>query len=235
MKQVIPIPPEGLPLSAQPTLIECGEGMIPLSALSDKITVYPIYHRQGYEGATAEAYLRESAAARLVRAAEALPPGHRFVVLDGWRSYQVQTSLYEGFRKRLLDQGWVEGESLQRELGKFVAVPSKDIQKPSPHLSGGAVDLTIEGPEGWLDMGTAFDDFSEKAATRYYEDNPPEQDEERIVRANRRLLYHLMTEAGFVNYPKEWWHFEYGTLAWAARKQEQAIYGGILQLSDKSG
>jgi D-alanyl-D-alanine dipeptidase len=25
-----------------------------------------------------------------------------------------------------------------------------------------------------------------------------------------------MTKSGFANYPGEWWHFEYGTLRWAA-------------------
>jgi D-alanyl-D-alanine dipeptidase len=39
-----------------------------------------------------------------------------------------------------------------------------------------------------------------------------------------------MTDAGFVNYPKEWWHYVFGTLSWARRKKTNAIYGGILSL-----
>ncbi len=35
-----------------------------------------------------------------------------------------------------------------------------------------------------------------------------------------------MTEAGFVNYDQEWWHFEYGSQRWAfVKKKESAIYG----------
>ncbi|KAG0505300.1 MAG: D-alanyl-D-alanine dipeptidase [Candidatus Udaeobacter sp.] len=31
---------------------------------------------------------------------------------------------------------------------------------------------------------------------------------------NRRLLYWIMREAGFANYPYEWWHFDWGTQFW---------------------
>ncbi|MBE5397647.1 M15 family metallopeptidase [Brevibacillus borstelensis] len=234
MKQDLPIPPERPHLYVQPLLEECGEAMLPLSSLSEKITVWPMYYKQGYDGTTPEAYLRKSAALRLVQAAERLPDGYRFVVFDGWRSYQVQSSLYERFKQTLLKQGWEEGEALQAELSKFVAVPSKDVQKPSPHLSGGAVDLAIEGPDGWLDMGTEFDDFSERASTRFYENALSPDEQAKTIRANRRLLYHLMTEAGFVNYPKEWWHYEYGTLSWARQTTGQAMYGGILEIDSEN-
>ncbi|USG64545.1 M15 family metallopeptidase [Brevibacillus ruminantium] len=235
MKQDIPIPRELRQLAEFPELKECGEDMLPLSSLSDKITICPMYYQQGYAGTSPEAYLRKSAALRLAEAAKGLPDGYRFVIFDGWRSYQVQASLYDGFKQKLLKQGWQEGELLQNELSKFVAVPSDDVTRPSPHLSGGAVDLTIEGPEGWLDMGTDFDDFSERAATRYYESIQPGSQRDEAIRANRRLLFHLMSDAGFVNYPKEWWHFEYGTLSWAKRTSGQAMYGGVLHLFDKRG
>lgn len=225
----IPSTREELPASGI-VLRECQEPMIPLSSLSPKIAVYPAYYLQGYDGTQPEAFLREGAAHRLALAAEQLPPDHRLVILDGWRSYQVQVSLYERFRQSLLAQGWQEGEALTAELGKFVAHPSTDIHHPPPHLSGGAVDLTIEGPDGWLEMGTPFDDFSELAATRHYEDSHGLSEEELLIQGNRRLLYHLMHQAGFVNYPKEWWHFEYGTLSWARQTQQDAIYGGILSL-----
>ncbi|MEJ8545539.1 M15 family metallopeptidase [Brevibacillus borstelensis] len=229
MKLNIPIPPEQPHLFSQPLLAECGEAMLPLSTLSERIAVWPMYYKQGYDGTTPEAYLRKSAALRLMQAAERLPDGYRLVVFDGWRSYQVQSSLYERFKQTLLEQGWEDGEALRAELSKFVAVPSTDVQRPSPHLSGGAVDLTIEGPDGWLDMGTDFDDFSERAATRFYENAAPNE-KAQTIRDNRRLLYHLMTEAGFVNYPKEWWHYEYGTISWARQTNGQAIYGGILEI-----
>lgn len=214
-----------------PVRQECGEPLIPLSALTPKLTVYAAYYYQGYEGAQPEIYLREGVARRLVTVAEKLPSEYRLVVLDGWRSHIVQASIYDRFRQTLLAQGWEEGEQLTAELGKFVAKPTTDIIKPSPHLSGGAVDLTIAGPEGWLDMGTPFDDFSDLAATRYFEELTETSEHVQTVRENRRMLYHLMAEAGFVNYPREWWHYEYGTRVWARKTGQEAIYGGILSLS----
>lgn len=231
----IPLFPEETDVHT-PVLRECGERLIPLSALTSKLSTYSAYYHQGYDGALEEIYLREGAAHRLAAAAEKLPPEYRLVVLDGWRSHQVQASLYERFRQTLLAQGWQEGEELVAELRKFVAMPTTDITKPSPHLSGGAVDLTIARTCGdWLDMGTPFDDFSSLAATRYFEELPDLTERERIIRENRRLLYHLMTEAGFVNYPKEWWHYEYGTRAWARKTGHNAIYGGILSVSHENG
>ncbi|WP_395142979.1 M15 family metallopeptidase, partial [Armatimonas sp.] len=44
--------------------------------------------------------------------------------------------------------------------------------------------------------------------------------------SNRRTLYGAMIEAGFVNYPNEWWHFEFGTRRWAGgRGMKVALYG----------
>lgn len=209
---------------------ECGERMIPLSSLSDKISIYPAYYHDGYAGAQPEIYLREGAAQKLFAAAEQLPAGHKLVVLDGWRSFEVQTSLYERFRESLLLQGWQDGPALTEELSKFVARPTTDLSQPSPHLSGGAVDLTIAGPDGWLEMGTDFDDFSERAATRHFEELVTPSQKDVLIRDNRRILYHLMISMGFVNYPQEWWHFEYGTRTWGRRTQQEPIYGGILSM-----
>ncbi|MDF2683915.1 MAG: D-alanyl-D-alanine dipeptidase, partial [Brevibacillus sp.] len=119
------------------------------------------------------------------------------------------------------------------ELSKFVAKPTTDIEKPSPHLSGGAVDLTISGPNGWLEMGTDFDDFTELAMTRHFEELSSPTEKEIGIRNNRRLLYHLMIQVGFTNYSHEWWHYEYGTRSWARQTNGQPIYGGILSMNEK--
>lgn len=228
------IPPIPEVSTAQLSVLnECGEPLVALSTLSPKtIKVYSAYYHLGYEGALPELYLREDAAKRLATAAEKLPVGYCLVALDGWRSTQVQASLYEHFRQSLLLQGWQEGEALTAEVGKFVALPTTNLQKPSPHLSGGAIDLTIAGKDGWLDMGTEFDDFSDLADTRYFEQLAEPSEQQIAIRNNRRLLYHLMTDAGFVNYPKEWWHYEYGTRSWAVRTQQEPRYGGILSIPE---
>lgn len=79
-----------------------------------------------------------------------------------------------------------------------------------------------------LDMGTNFDHFGSEAATNYYEKKSNLTDPEKEIRNNRRLLYKIMRDAGFANYPEEWWHWSYGDQMWAANLgKQQALYGGI--------
>lgn len=47
----------------------------------------------------------------------------------------------------------------------------------------------------------------------------------RLVHGNRRLLYTVMVEAGFTNYPLEWWHYDYGDQFWGHLSKRDAIYG----------
>lgn len=213
-----------------PQLEECGEPIISLSQLSDKIEICSYYYQHGYEGALADCYLRVGAAELLVRAAELLPRGCKLVVFDGWRPFQLQQSIYSRYKQKLMQQGWSDGPELQQELSRFVAPPSNQPDKPTPHLTGGAVDLTIADEAGLIDMGTSFDDFSEKAATRYYEEIAVTDDQIRRIRENRRMLYQLMTEVGFTNYPNEWWHYDYGNVPWARQKKCKAKYQGVIEI-----
>ncbi|MEV6377701.1 M15 family metallopeptidase [Micromonospora musae] len=57
-------------------------------------------------------------------------------------------------------------------------------------------------PDASIDMGTGFDCFDPAAHTAAPGVGGP-------ARENRRLLERLMTDAGFVNYPGEWWHYRY--------------------------
>jgi D-alanyl-D-alanine dipeptidase len=77
-----------------------------------------------------------------------------------------------------------------------------DPRRGSPHSRGVAVDLTLLDRQGTpLDMGTPFDDFSDRA----HHDNPsvPVQ-----VQRNRFILLGLMSAAGWDFYMKEWWHYQ---------------------------
>jgi zinc D-Ala-D-Ala dipeptidase len=75
------------------------------------------------------------------------------------------------------------------------------IARRSGHSTGYAVDLTLMDAEGAdLDMGTPFDFFDPKAHTK-------SKAIDTAAAKRRRLLVRAMTEAGFVNYRREWWHF----------------------------
>ena len=84
----------------------------------------------------------------------------------------------------------------------------------------GAFDLTLVWEDGEpLFMGGLFDDASAVSHTDRFEGPGPAADfsfSAEEARANRRLLFWVMTEAGFVNYPDEWWHYSWGDQMWAA-------------------
>ncbi|AJY77575.1 D-alanyl-D-alanine dipeptidase [Paenibacillus beijingensis] len=205
---------------------ETGEPLVSLSDISPRIKVLPYYFHHNVPGALNDCYLRAGAAQRLALAAENLPDGCCFVVLDGWRPSEVQRALYETIRESFRRKGMNESE-VARELAKFVAYPSDNVDMPSPHMTGGAVDLTIADPEGWLDMGTGFDEFTVKARTDWYERAALLTETELKIRTNRRLLKQVMANAGFENYDEEWWHYDYGNQRWAMLTGGQAIYKGV--------
>ncbi|GED72388.1 D-alanyl-D-alanine dipeptidase [Brevibacillus reuszeri] len=224
-----PIPLQAQTLNSLPSIMESHEPLLSLKQYSPEIEVYPAYYREGLSGAIDDCLLRHGVAQRLKKAAELLPAGIRLVLLDGYRPIAVQQALYDRQRNHLLEQGWTESEEMYAELHRFVARPTVDPAKPPRHFTGGAVDLTLTGPNGWLNMGTPFDDFSERAATRYYEQKSDLQPDEQLIRDHRRLLYHVMNQVGFTNYSDEWWHFDFGNQAWAILTgNERACYGGVV-------
>ena len=69
-------------------------------------------------------------------------------------------------------------------------------------MRGVAVDLTLIDRHGApLDMGTGFDDFSDRA----HHDHPAVSAN---VQRNRFILLGLMSAAGWDFYMKEWWHYQ---------------------------
>jgi D-alanyl-D-alanine dipeptidase len=142
------------------------------------------------------AWLHVDAAAALASAAAWLSrqrPDHRLLVLDALRPQSVQQQLWDA----------LQGTDL---LG-YIAEP----QRGSIHSFGMAVDVTIVDGEGReLDMGTGFDDLSERSH--------PALEEQLLARgeltpqqiAHRQLLRGAMFQAGFVGINSEWWHFDCG-------------------------
>ena len=108
-------------------------------------------------------------------------------------------------------------------IRKFVSEPIEEKDVPPVHTTGGAVDVTILDSNGnELEMGSGFDEFSDRTYTAYYENSKDER-----IRKNRRLLYGVMTKAGFSNLPSEWWHYDYGNRFWAYYNNQPAIYRGV--------
>lgn len=213
---------------------ESGEELVELvrdKRLKPYLILSPQYHQQGIEGSIERMWSRKGVADALCRAALLLPEGCKFKIWDAWRPLAVQQALYDKQFKSLKDENpeWTE-EKLKKEAAKYVSLPSKDPKAPSPHNTGGAIDLTIIGPDGSeLDMGTEFDHFGPEAKTIFYEEKLRGDiilsDREKRILRNRRLLYSIISTAGFTNYEEEWWHHDLRNQFWARIKGEVAIYG----------
>ncbi len=203
---------------------ECGEPFVDPTLLSPKIVFGAAYLTQGLPGAMDRCLVREGVAQRLVKAAQQLPQGWSLLIFDSLRPFSVQKALYDQFRQVIVqERPQASPAELEMILDEFVAKPVKRPDRPSPHATGGAVDLTLCRDGVALDMGTGFDDFTNLAHTDWLEQSCPPHLKE--PRDHRRILYHLMESVGLVNYASEWWHYAYGERQWAVRTGKTPIYG----------
>lgn len=141
------------------------------------------------------AWLHREAASKLEAAAEWLErqaAGVKLVVLDALRPQRVQQRLWD---------------TLEAPLRAYLADPARG----SIHSFGMAVDVTLADANGAeLDMGTPFDDMTEKSHPVLEEallaagEITPAQVE------NRSLLRAAMARGGWQGISREWWHFDGG-------------------------
>ncbi|RYJ41758.1 M15 family metallopeptidase [Flavobacterium beibuense] len=131
----------------------------------------------------ARCFLRLEVAEALEKAnTQANAKNLKLVIFDCYRPYGYQQKMYEIVNNP-----------------RYVAPPGKG----SNHNRGAAVDLSLADENGnLLDMGNEFDDFS--SLSHYISDKISEK-----AQNNRKLLRGIMTEAGFMPYDNEWWHFDY--------------------------
>ena len=240
---------------------EGGEKLVPLGLFSDFSEIFTSsiyfgehenspYTTAELEGSLLTSFIREGGAKALKKAQELLPENLYLVVFDPYRTLKVQGSLYEQYYRELkeLHQDWNE-EQLATETQKYVSIPSDNPARPSPHNTGGSVDVAIyELPQGkhfdgsnpevvqmhgkLLDFGTPFDHGDKEAALSYLEQLAKEQaltPEEEDAMKNRRILYKVMIEVGFEPYQDEWWHYNSKQSQMGAKTSGalEATFGGI--------
>ncbi|WP_436757165.1 M15 family metallopeptidase [Streptosporangium sp. V21-05] len=192
------------PRIAEVPVKECGEPLVDLRALEDVRLDRSLADPEG-----AYARVRLSVAGRLIAAQARLPRGLRLLVVEGFRPAALQRRYFADSvaAHRAAHPGW-DDRRAGLEASRYVSPP-----EVAPHVSGGAVDLTlctVSGAE--LPMGTrvnATPPESDEACHTAFPGIPSE------ARRNRDILGIVMTSAGFVNYPTEWWHWSYGDRYWA--------------------
>jgi D-alanyl-D-alanine dipeptidase len=145
--------------------------------------------------------VRASVEQRLADAQALLPKGFQLIVLDGWRSLAEQATLIEHYAAA---------------GAEYVASIDSNSMRP-PHVTGGAVDVTLAYRGKPLALGTDYDSFNPSAHLCAFESI------DGIVRRLRRVLASAMLGGGFAPYPYEWWHWSFGDDVWAQFTQHGAV------------
>jgi D-alanyl-D-alanine dipeptidase len=168
----------------------------------------------------ARAPVRSGLALRLRRAQDGLlAEGLRLEVVEGHRHPAEQQRIIDRYSAEVTaEHPGIDPHRLEVLTSRFVSPIAV-----APHVAGAAVDLTLAGADGPLDMGTAIDATPEMSGGRCYFDAPDISPE---ARALRRVLARALGSAGLVNYPTEWWHWSYGDRYWAlVTGAPAAVYG----------
>ena len=222
-RPLTPIPPLAANNGWRDVPIEpVDEALVRVADIGGRVRDDPRYHRSGLPGAQEAGWVRERVADALARVAAGLPGGMTLVVWDGYRSIETQAALYDGYLAELtMVHPDHPAGALEEAAARYVTPPSRAPDAPPPHLTGGAVDLTLGDGDGRpLDLGTDFDAFVPEAGARALEDAPGP------ARDLRRLLFWSMWEMGFTAYLEEWWHFDLGDQFWGLVRARPARYAG---------
>jgi D-alanyl-D-alanine dipeptidase len=157
-------------------------------------TPYNFMGRVLYEGLD-EAYLVPEAMAKLRKANELLRKKRmdlHLVVYDAARPRSIQIQMWKV----------VENTDLQ----DFVANPYKS--GGGAHNYGVAVDVTLVDCTGHpIPMGSEYDYFGDRSRVDLEDELIKKGEINQRELQNRQLLREIMTEAGWLVEPSEWWHF----------------------------
>ncbi|MET8145364.1 M15 family metallopeptidase [Sphaerisporangium sp. NPDC005288] len=203
---------------------ECGQPLVDLRGLDGVLIDQRLADPAG-----AYAHLRLSVAERLVAAQALLPPELRILVIEGYRPPVLQERYFAESVEELRDlhPDW-SAERLRREAGRYISPP-----EVAPHVAGAAVDLTLCSEAGAeLPMGTEVNATPTGPDGACYTASPDISPE---AAGNRRLLASVLTAAGLINYPTEWWHWSYGDRYWAYVSGAPAARYGLLDTPALAG
>ncbi len=138
-------------------LSETGDPLVPLGPFSENDDIFTsgVYFGEHtnspypsgedrLENSLITMFARAETTRMLRQAQDLLPPQHYLVVFDSFRSIEVQQTLYDQYYYPLqrLHPDWT-AEQLATKTQDLVSLPSVDPMQPSPHNTGGSVDLAI--------------------------------------------------------------------------------------------
>ena len=183
------------------------DGFVYLNEVDESIIVdLKYFSNENFTGKFVDGYLsntailtKESALALSDAQDDFNKLGYSLILFDAYRpqravDFFIQWSKnpYDTINKRIYYPNIKKSELF--ELG-YVAYKSG-------HSRGSTVDVSLIeiSTNKILDMGTIFDYFGIESHT-FFDDISEKQ------KSNRLILYETMSNNGFKNYSKEWWHF----------------------------
>ena len=131
---------------------------------------------------------------------------------DDFNKLGYSLILYDAYRPQRAVDFFVQwSKNLNDTINKRIYYPNIKkselfelgyIAYKSGHSRGSTVDVSLIeiSTNKVLDMGTIFDYFGVESHT-FFDDISEKQ------KSNRLILYEIMSNNGFKNYSKEWWHF----------------------------
>ena len=168
--------------------------------------------------------VREAVVKKIGRISKQLNKENKVLIIrSGWRSFKHQQLLWDKFYELLQNENPNKPKKEIREMvANFIA-----LEKKSMHSTGGAVDALIYDLKNdcIMDFGTnnGYKINLIKKSYPYHPDITPK------AKKNRKLLISLFEKENFVCDLREYWHFDYGNVIWAAEKKEKyAIYDILL-------
>ena len=189
-------------------IIECNEPLVSILDYAPNCIIDIKERRKRFPKETL--YCRLTVAKSLAIICDKIAP-LRPVIFDAFRPIEYQAMRFQKRFQEIKQQNptWSNKE-IREETFIYIFPPSDNPQRPPPHSTGGALDLTLANFEGIkLDMGYGYEFDKEKMYTNATNIS-------KIARTNRELLINTMADQGFVNFPGEWWHFSLGDREWAA-------------------
>lgn len=217
-----------------------------------KEMTFPFYHSVLKITDDSRIFLREEVLDRVILAQKHLQAkGLGLLVYDGWRSVELQENLFWYYMikftakkfgcEQQLNQcdNFKQTESVFNTLPPetrsamfeanrtYVSWPSRDLFCPSPHATGGSVDVWPIKDGRAENLGIPFDWMEDNAGAFYhlkYRRDKFLGNDKRVCN-NRNALLLAMIKSGFSCYGPEIWHFNFGN------QMDALVKGGVAKYS----
>ena len=183
------------------------DGFVYLNDIDDSIVVnLKYYSSENFTGQFVEGYHSNNA---ILTKESALALSN---AQDDFNKLGYSLILYDAYRPQRAVDFFVQwSKNLNDTINKRIYYPNIKkselfelgyIAYKSGHSRGSTVDVSLVeiSTNKVLDMGTVFDYFGVESHT-FFDDISEKQ------KSNRLILYEIMSNNGFKNYSKEWWHF----------------------------